>query len=169
MHVRRAILSDARGIATTHVAAWRVAYRGIVPDAYLDALSIDRRESVWTKILAKDTTAVWVAVVADAIVGWISVAGSRDPDASPRTAELWAIYVDPAHWRAGVGRALWACAASHLASSGHADVTLWVLKNNERALAFYRSEGFAIDDGIEKLVELGGAQLAEVRLRRPFA
>jgi hypothetical protein len=45
-------------------------------------------------------------------------------------------------------------------------VTVWVLKDNARALAFYHSSGFVIDAGAEKTDELGGAALVEVRLRK---
>jgi ribosomal protein S18 acetylase RimI-like enzyme len=38
-----------------------------------------------------------------------------------------------------------------------------VLQDNAGALAFYRSNGFVVD-GIEKMVELGGTELVEIRL-----
>jgi hypothetical protein len=40
-----------------------------------------------------------------------------------------------------------------------------VLQDNAGALAFYRSNGFVVV-GIEKTVELGGTELAEIRLRK---
>jgi hypothetical protein len=45
------------------------------------------------------------------------------------------------------------------------EATLWVLRDNSRARAFYGSNGFADDAGIEKTVRLGGVDLLEVRLR----
>jgi hypothetical protein len=44
LDIRRASQSDARAIAEVHVASWRETYRGIVPDAFLDALSVAERE-----------------------------------------------------------------------------------------------------------------------------
>jgi hypothetical protein len=41
--VRAATLADAEGIARVHVDAWRWAYRGDVPDAFLAALSVAER------------------------------------------------------------------------------------------------------------------------------
>jgi hypothetical protein len=40
-----------------------------------------------------------------------------------------------------------------------------VLRDNSRARAFYGSNGFADDAGIEKTVRLGGVDLLKVRLR----
>ena len=101
----------------------------------------------------------------NAVLGWISVGGSRDSDASPTTGEVWAIYVDPRHWRRGVGRTLWNHARDTLRDAGFADVTLWVLKENHSALGFYASVGFTAEKGREERIERGGAELVEVRLR----
>jgi hypothetical protein len=53
-----------------------------------------------------------------------------------------------------------------LRRAGFLDVTLWVLKGNAGALRFYGANGFVVDPGVEKTVELGGAALVEVRLRK---
>jgi ribosomal protein S18 acetylase RimI-like enzyme len=45
-------------------------------------------------------------------------------------------------------------------------VTLWVLKDNERAQKFYRSNGFMLDLGATKDVERGGKTFSEVRFRK---
>ena len=166
--IRTATPDDARGIATIHVEAWRAAYRGIVPDEYLDSLSIDGRESAWRQNLLAAETSTWVAQEADAIVGWISAGPSRDTDAETSAGEIWAVYVAPASWGKGVGRLLCTQAEQQLLTDGFSAVTLWVLKENVRAVKFYRSNGFVLDNGETKEIERGGKTLSEVRLRRPL-
>jgi ribosomal protein S18 acetylase RimI-like enzyme len=166
MVVREARPEDSGAIATIHVQAWRAAYQGIVPAQFLEALSVQQREDVWRQRLERDARSTWVVEQHAQVLGWSSVGPSRDADAVPSTSELWAIYVDPRHWRRGVGQHLWAYVQEHLSRSGFSDVTLWVLKDNTGALAFYRSNGFVVDDGIEKTVELGGTELIEIRLRK---
>jgi ribosomal protein S18 acetylase RimI-like enzyme len=165
MIVRSARLEDALPIATIHVDAWRVAYRGIVPDEYLHALSIDQRHAGWRQILAGGES-VWVGEDGDKIVGWISAAQTRDVDASQWTGEIWAVYIAPDHWRQGAGRALCEAAEQELRRQGFTDVTLWVLKDNERALRFYESIGFVLDDCEDRIIERGGKALREVRMRK---
>lgn len=165
MVIRDATPDDAAEIARIHVRAWQAAYRGLLPQAYLDGLSIERRAAGWRERLAHPVTRTWIAALAGEALGWISVGPARDADLDPRTAELWAIYVDPQRWRAGIGHALWGTAAQHLASTGFGDIVLWVFRANARALAFYRSIGFAPEVGVEKTVERGGIALAELRLR----
>jgi len=42
--IRPATPEDARAIAEVHVASWRYAYRGLLPDDVLDRLSVEERE-----------------------------------------------------------------------------------------------------------------------------
>ena len=99
---------------------------------------------------------VWVAQESETIVGWISAAGSRDADAGASTGEIWAVYVAPGRWRKGIGRSLCETAERYLRLEGFIEVTLWVLKDNERAVKFYQSDGFVLDVG----------QREELRTRR---
>lgn len=50
-YVRIANVDDALEIATVHVKTWQCAYRGQIPDAYLDSLSIEKRTERWKKQL----------------------------------------------------------------------------------------------------------------------
>lgn len=168
MIIRPAGPEDALGIATIHVEAWRVAYRGIVPDEYLRSLTIEQRHAGWRRILETEES-VWVAAEGDTVLGWISASRSRDVNASQSTGEIWAVYVDPGHWGQGVGRALCAAADEELRKQGFTDVTLWVLKENERALRFYVLTGLIRDVCEDRFVHLGGKALPEVRMRKPLA
>jgi ribosomal protein S18 acetylase RimI-like enzyme len=166
--IRSATPDDARAVATIHVEAWRAAYRGIVPDEFLDSLSIEGRVSAWRQNLLAADTSTWVAQESDAIVGWISAGPSRDTDAGSSVGEIWAVYVAPACWRKGVGRSLCVQAEQHLHEEGFIAMTLWVLRDNERAVKFYRSYGFVLDIGATKEIDRGGKTLSEVRFRKPL-
>jgi ribosomal protein S18 acetylase RimI-like enzyme len=166
--IRSATPVDARAIATIHVEASRAAYRGIVPDEYLDSFSIDGRASTWRQNLLAADSSTWVALESDAIVGWISAGPCRDTDAGTSAGEIWAVYVAPECWGKGVGRSLCVKAEQHLRTEGWVVVTLWVLKDNERAVRFYQSNGFVLDIGATKEIERGGKILSEVRFRRPL-
>jgi ribosomal protein S18 acetylase RimI-like enzyme len=57
----------------------------------------------------------------------------------PRDRQLYAIYVSASHYGAGVGQAL----LDEALPEGPA--MLWVAKQNPRATAFYRRNGFRFD------------------------
>jgi ribosomal protein S18 acetylase RimI-like enzyme len=164
MEIRRALKSDAFGIATVHVRAWQAAYRGIVPDAYLDSLSVDARAKTWREILARGgPEEVWVAVLGCDVAGWIAFGPSRDGHATAHIGELEAIYVSAQYWGGGFGRELLRKARSCLAERGFTTVTLWVLLENTRAIRFYRAAGFAPNRESEKQIIIGGKPLMEIR------
>ncbi len=165
MIIRCATPDDALEIAKIHVRSWQIGYRGILPETYLGALSVEKREAMWRETMEKSVTQVWVAVEDDAPVGFVSVAGSRDSDTDSATGEVWAFYVHPEFWRRGTGRALWTEADAYFKLAGYSEVTLWVLRENQRARSFYLDLGFLIESGVEKVVEFGGARCVESRLR----
>lgn len=43
MKVRYARPDDASALASVHVGTWQVAYRGLLPDAYLSTMSVGAR------------------------------------------------------------------------------------------------------------------------------
>jgi ribosomal protein S18 acetylase RimI-like enzyme len=167
MNIRLAQIADADGIATVHVRGWQAAYRGIVPDTYLDSLSIEQRASAWRALFrGPSAREVWVADANQRLIGWVSIGDPRDDDAPTGTGELNAIYVLPEFWSSGVGRALWLRAKQRLAERGFGRATLWVLADNDRAVRFYRAAGFSPVS--ERDIEIGGKLLREARYEAPI-
>lgn len=161
--IRTATPADARSIARVHIASWREAYAGIVPNEYLASLDIDQRESLWSEVITRATSSTWIAEVALRTVGFANLGPSRDEDADPADLELYAIYLDPEAWGLGVARDLMRTLLSEVPATSA--VTLWVLADNDRARHFYRRHGFA-PDGVEKIEEFNDTRLTEVRYRR---
>ena len=47
MDIRRALADDALGVATVHVRSWQAAYRGLMPDVYLDPLVVGELAAIY--------------------------------------------------------------------------------------------------------------------------
>lgn len=165
--IRDADDGDVRGIAEIHVRSWQAAYRGILPCALLDELSVAEHERSWRAVVG-DGGEAWLTLVAEhdkQLVGFCSVATpSRDPAAGERTAEVGALYVDPGFWRKGAGRAMMAVALKELRKQGWREAMLWVLPENRAALDFYRQLGFEVEPGVEKREERSGHQVIQLRV-----
>jgi len=137
MEVHRAAREELRPAHEVRLATWRVAYRGLVPDAYLDALSLTpERLATIEERFDEGSTATQVATVDGHVVGMAVTGPCRDDDREGET-ELWALYVLPSCWGAGVAQALWDASLPF--------TSLWVLEGNARARAFYGRNGFAPD------------------------
>ncbi len=156
---------DAAAVEGLRVAGWKSAYRGMIPDAYLDSLPVDVEQRRRRTAERADGVVESVAVQDGAILGWVVAGPCRDDD-RPGThqGEVYACYVLPDRWRHGIGRLLMAYANQVLEQAGRGDITLWVLEANARARRFYESFGFH-PDGSRKLIHLGEL-VPEVRYRR---
>jgi phosphoribosylanthranilate isomerase len=136
---RQAMPVDADAIGRMHVAAWREAYVGLVPDDILAALDPRARGAMWRDALANGT-AVQLAERNGAIVGF-AASGPRRDASSPPSAEIYAVYVLRAAQRQGLGRTLMSAMASELLARGHSSGMLWVLEGNDSARRFYQALG----------------------------
>lgn len=170
--IRRAEIRDAADLAQVHVRSWQVAYRGQLPDDFLDQLDDDvpRRTSQWERSIESAPERRWTQLVAEdagRVVGFIGFGPARDePD---RTGEVYAIYVQPDAWGRGFGRSLMTAAVQGLAREGYSEAVLWVLGSNARSRRFYEIAGWTADGGAKTetmSLPFGAVELREVRYRR---
>ena len=166
IQVRPATLRDAKVIAEIHVAAWQDAYKGLLPDAALDALSVQKRQAFWREAIDLSEPQVIVAHLDNEVMGFVGFDRSRDKGTPSSTGEIWAMYANPIHWDKGVGLALWDAARDGLQEEGCTKVTLWIFLRNERALRFFELAGFKRELGSAKTTEVSGTRLEELRLHR---
>ncbi len=157
------------GIAIVHVRSWQAAYRGLVPQEYLDNLEVEQRYPVWERILGEagwPRAGTFVTEYGGNVVGFASICPARDDDEQPASAgELAAIYLLPGAWGKGLGRELMVSVLSALSDAGFDEATLWVLDTNSRARRFYEAVGWHAD-GAVKHDATRGFVLNEVRYRR---
>ena len=168
MIIRAATTPDAHDIAEVHVASWKTAYRGLMPDSVLDGLFVPKRAEMWRRIISEQKFPLRVAEQDDRIVGLVNFGPARDPDAPALTGEILAIYVDPDLWHEGIGRELLRAALSELKSAGFNEATLWVLDSNSRARIFYEQAGFSVDGATKTEIVGDSVAIQEVRYRRPL-
>ena len=167
MTVRPATIDDAPGIARVHARSWQAAYRGIVADAFLEGLSdevwVERWRTIFTE--PREGARTLVSVEGDDVTGFARIGPVRDPDPpGPGWDEVYAIYLDPAYWGRQLGSALMVGLLDTVAE-GVPGVSLWVLRDNARARAFYERHGFEVD-GLSQEITIEGQALPEVRYRR---
>jgi GNAT superfamily N-acetyltransferase len=103
--VRPATPPDAPAMGRLHVRAWQAAYRGHMPDAYLDGLRPTDRAAYWRGALGRDDLQGAILVVErdGEVAGFAALGPAQEPAGA---GELYAINVDPHHWGTGAGRAL---------------------------------------------------------------
>ncbi|MGV9555562.1 N-acetyltransferase family protein [Streptomyces sp. NPDC003401] len=165
--VREMTLADCDRVAEIRVRGWQSAYRGLMPQSHLDALSVredaERRRDRFTR--GDGGVVNLVAERAGEVVGWAAYGPYREGEARTGEAELYAIYVDPARVGGGIGGALLAESVRRSTAAGRRRMHLWVLRDNTPARRFYERAGFWAD-GAEEPFEVAGARVPEVRYTR---
>ena len=137
---------DLLSVSRVYAESWKSAYHGLLPQDYLDNLSIGR----WVPNLKQPGRNSLILLDDVKIVGAASYCSSRVPELAG-WGEIISIYLLPEYWGKGYGR-YW-------------NIFLWVLESNWRARSFYERMGF---QSHEIFVEdtIGGMVVREVQYRR---
>jgi hypothetical protein len=74
MDIRPARMQDVPEIAAVHVGSWQAAYRGLLPQAYLDGLDPSQRIGQWERSVSADRSdgGTLVAEAAGRLSGFVS-------------------------------------------------------------------------------------------------
>ena len=136
--IRRPALEDAPALAALHGAAWRSAYRGIIPGVTLERMIARRGPDFWRQmqgrggalILEFDGTAAGYAVTGPNRV--------RQPGAE---GEIYELYLGPEYQGAGLGRRLFQASREELRRAARRGMVVRSLAMNENACGFYAAMG----------------------------
>ncbi len=154
MRVRPAEAGDLAAVAAVHVASWRAAYVGLIPQDFLDGLDVELRRRRWEEIRAGDTAPTAMLVLEDdagTVIGFIHYGPTRDDGGDPATTgAVNALYLLERSWGVGGGRVLLGAAEDDLRRAGFRHATLWVLVGNERAYRFYERQLWRRDGATNK-------------------
>ncbi len=158
LNIRKAVLSDAKGIAKVHVDSWKTTYKNIVSDQYLNNLTYESRERLWDNNIPNG--GVYVAENKEGeIVGFSSGGLERSGNYHGFEGELYAIYILKEYQGNGIGKALVKPIIEEITELGLNSMLVLVLKDNISRL-FYESLGGKKIDSVE--VEISEKKLTEI-------
>ena len=167
--IRRARPSDVGAIGAVHVAAWRSAYPGILPDGYLARLSPVRQAAYYDSAV-RSGVGVHVAAASGAdlgalgggtrVVGFVTGTPARDGRWSAPLAEgeIETLYVLDDWRERGLGRRLMRAAVAHLSGAGCRSAFVWVLRANPSRWFYERLGGRA---AAEQTISVAGAPVVQ--------
>lgn len=147
---------DPCEISGIYEQSWKFAYKGIIPQSFLDSIPHGK----WVSHLGKDSMHHLVIDEDGWLTGTASFCASRWEQFAGY-GELVSIYLLPEYMGKGRGAALMAEALKGLSDAGFDRVMLWVLEDNHRARRFYEKQGFICAEVFLEN-EIGGKLLREV-------
>ena len=159
MKIRRATEKDLIGIAQVHVETWQSTYKGIIPEDYLQSLTIENRLKNWQRHLKTLHTATFIAEnEAGAVIGF-AIGGPEQTSHPLYQAEIYAIYILDTYQRNGVGKQLIKPIAKLFEEKKYPNMIIWALEENSNHL-FYQSLGGQIV--ASKNISINGKVLKEI-------
>ena len=157
MEIRKLLpADDPYAVSAVYEQSWKSAYKGIIPQSYLDSIPAGR----WATGIRQRERNCLVLIENGTIIGTSRISKSRW-EAYSDYGEIISIYLLPEYVGKGYGRALMDQAVEELKQAGCRHLLLWVLEENHRARRFYETYGFTLSE--EKLTQnIGGKELSEV-------
>ncbi|AJC54950.1 GNAT family N-acetyltransferase [Streptomyces sp. 769] len=167
LRVQEMTEADIDAVSAIRVRGWQAAYAGIVPQPYLDGMTVEddaRERRSWFR-RSPDRVLNLVAIDDHAgTVGWACLGPCRG-EVPPGTGEVYALYIRPDLTGNGIGTVLINALHSRATGQQFDTLMLWVLQDNLRARRFYESLGYTAD-GATQSDTYGDTLLSEMRYRR---
>jgi len=141
LQIRRARQEDAADVAQVYIDSWHDTYPGVLPSPLLRAMTPKGQTARWLATIgAQGREIVLVADLArQGVVGMASLGPARD-DELGFDGEVYTLYVDPAFYGRGIGRALLKGAFMTLSKAGMSSCVIWAHARNH-VRYFYEAMG----------------------------
>lgn len=159
--IRMALPEDAYNFTDCHISIWQSAYKGIVPNEYLNNMSneVEQRVENYVNTLTNpDKCEYYCVMLSEKMIGFIII--------ELITGEIWAIYLSKEFWGSGYGKEMLDFSVRALEQVGHNEISLWVFENNSRARRFYDKNGFVYKGAKREVNWYGGVPLVQLKYVR---
>lgn len=128
IHYREATVADCASVAEVHVRSWRESFAGLVPQTFLERMSVERRARAFGERFADGSYRMFVAEVPGrGVVGFADCGPPRE-SVGAYEAELYAIYLLPEFQGHGVGGKLFGMVVEELVRRGKGSMYLLALE-----------------------------------------
>jgi len=156
---REATVSDCLAVAQVHVQSWKESFAGIVPQTFLDKMSVEKRAKAFAVGFSADSYTMYVAEVQGrGVVGFADFGEPRE-SIGAYEGELYAIYLLPEFQRKGIGERLFNLGVDYFIGRGKGSMYLLALKVSPYR-SFYEKMGGQVVG--KKQVEIEGVMCDEV-------
>lgn len=137
---RAGVPGDAETIADYHHRCRQIAFAPILPAGALDAVDATSSLDRWKQWLGPDgEETATVAELNGRAIGHVVI----------RNNEILHLFVDPNHWRHGLGRQLLDLGEQLLREQGHTQIQLHTMVGNKPAITMYERNGWVMTDQLD--------------------
>jgi len=125
---REATAADCLEVASVHVQSWKGSFAGIVPQTFLDEMSVEKRAKAFEKGFSASSYKMYLAEAPGrGVVGFADFGEPREV-IDGYEGELYSIYILPDFQRKGIGERLFNLGAEYLVGIGKRSLYLLTLE-----------------------------------------
>ncbi len=162
--IREATFNDILEVAKLHVDSWNKAYKGIISQDYLDSMKNNLEKRIARMKDEFNLRKMIVAMINNEIVAFSEFVLTNDFSKDLNIdCELCGLYVKNKYLKLGIGTKLFNYVKDIFISNNKKTMGLWCLKDNEKAIKFYKNKGGTIIK--EKKFTLAGKEYIEVAFK----
>ncbi len=161
--IRIATIDDVQTISLIHALSWKEAYKNTFSQEFLSSIQNDRWVPFFTEHNQNQRFETALLFKDGKATACITYGKSRD-ESLEDFAEIISLYVLPEYWSQKQGYELMRFCMQRLKEQEFYQIYLWVLKENKRAIQFYKKVGF-VNDGATIEVAMDDQILTDIRYR----
>ena len=138
MNIREANAEDIEPIASLYVMNWKKTYVGLLPDNFLNGLTVNEGIKKWQEYLNKEKHMIFVAYENEKILGF---SACKEDEELKNCLYLDSLHVSETSRGKGVGTKLINTVGSYAYIKGYEHMSICIVKGNDNAKRIYEKMG----------------------------
>ena len=134
MNIREANAEDIEPIASLYVMNWKKTYVGLLPDNFLNGLTVNEGIKKWQEYLNKEKHRIFVAYENEKILGF---SACKEDEELKNCLYLDSLHVSETSRGKGVGTKLINTVGSYAYIKGYEHMSICIVKGNDNAKRIY--------------------------------
>ena len=138
MNIREANAEDIEPIASLYVMNWKKTYVGLLPDNFLNGLTVDYGIKKWQEYLTKEKHRIFVAYENKKILGF---SACKEDEELKSCLYLDSLHVSESSRGKGIGTKLINRVGNYAYIKGYEHMSICIVKGNDNAKRIYEKMG----------------------------
>ena len=138
VNIREANAEDMELIANLYVMNWKKTYVGLLPDNFLNGLTVNDGINKWQKYLTKEKHRIFVAYENENFLGF---SACKEDEELKNCLYLDSLHVSESSRGKGVGTKLINTVGSYAYIKGYEHMSICIVKGNDKAKRIYEKMG----------------------------
>lgn len=155
IHIRYATIADADGLGQVYSQSYQTAFRGIIPDSFMEErFTPEKRSERLKSEMVEGVLTNMTVHKDDELIGILTYGIPEGVNLEESAVELGRMFLLPSYWGQNIGAEVLNLIIPMFKEKGFNRIDLWVIEDNVRARRLYERMGFT-HDGVIRIINVG--------------